>query len=224
MRLRREAIRPGTACPRHALRRSGRTALFVLAALLAAGCATRAPEVPRTGDAGPAAGGLELPAPGVAAFEQRQLERAATLEQRDQLAEALVAWEILALLRPDVGKYRDEAAALRARIASQVGQRNAAAARAQAANDLDGAQRLYLQSLALDPSDAQAADGLRAIERERNRRSYLRKVMPPLPSKESAQNAGAAAGNAAQGGGAGSIPPAAPATPAGAARRPRDGD
>lgn len=140
------------------------------AALLAACAGTPAPAPdaappPATATVAPA----PRPADGVAAFERRQLEAATRALRREHLAEAALAWETLAVLRPGHAPYREQLAALRARIGTMVSARLQAAAAAQRRGDLDAAADAYLEALALDPTQAQAADGLRAVERERSR-------------------------------------------------------
>jgi len=109
----------------------------------------------------------------VAAFERTQLERALQFTQQGRHAEAAEAWEVLVLLRPDVAAYRDRLEQAQARAESDAGDHLRRAEQARRRGDLDMAQTQYLMVLQLQPDHAQAADALRAIERERNRRSYL---------------------------------------------------
>lgn len=109
------------------------------------------------------------------AFEQQQRERARELTRQGAFGEAAVAWELLTLLRPDVADYGEKLRRVRARIESRVAQRMQAADQAKRRGDGEQAAQLYLQVLADDPLNAPAADALRAIERERNRRNYLGK-------------------------------------------------
>lgn len=152
------------AASRHT-RRGGAAPGLLLAALLA-GCAG----VPVTGPGAETHGVARGPA---SAFELAQLQRAQEQEQQGQLADAAWTWEVLTVLRPDNAAYRDGHAAVKRRIEAGVDERWAKAQLAQKKNDLETAQREYLMVLALQPDHAQAADALRAMEKERNRRQYL---------------------------------------------------
>jgi tetratricopeptide (TPR) repeat protein len=140
-----------------------------------AGCGTTAP--------GPSPEPRDEPAPIVAssaltpaaAFEQRQRELALAATRKQQWAEAALAWELLTVLRPDNGEYRDRLSEARARIDVLVAERLPRAAQAAQRGELDAATQQYLGVLALQPGNATAADALRALERERNRKSYLGK-------------------------------------------------
>jgi tetratricopeptide (TPR) repeat protein len=114
-----------------------------------------------------------VPNSSVAAFERAQLERALQFTQQGRYAEAAEAWEVLLLLRPDVAAYRDRLEQARAKAESDAGDHLRRAEQARRRGDLDVAQTQYLMVLQLQPDHTQAADALRAIERERNRRSYL---------------------------------------------------
>ncbi|MGB7989294.1 MAG: hypothetical protein WCF44_07850 [Candidatus Methylophosphatis roskildensis] len=110
-----------------------------------------------------------------AAFEQQQRERAKDLTRQGAFGEAAIAWEVLTLLRPDVVEYAENLQRIRSRIEARVVQRILAADQARRRGEADQAAQLYLQALADDPLNAQAAQALRAIERERNKRNYLGK-------------------------------------------------
>jgi tetratricopeptide (TPR) repeat protein len=123
---------------------------------------------------------IALPAPSfgatsAASFERRQQERALSAERQGRLADAALAWEILAVLRPDAGEYRERLADARRQIDAAVAERLQRASQAAKRGELDAAGAHYLAVLALQPDHAQAADALRGIERERNKRSYLGK-------------------------------------------------
>lgn len=110
-----------------------------------------------------------------AAFEQQQRERAKDLTRQGAFGEAAIAWEVLALLRPDVVEYAENLRRTQSRIEARVAQRMLAADQARRRGEADQAAQLYLHALADDPLNAQAAQALRAIERERNKRNYLGK-------------------------------------------------
>jgi hypothetical protein len=109
----------------------------------------------------------------LAAFERAQQERALQFTQQGRHAEAADAWEVLVLLRPGVVAYQDRLDQAQARAEADAGDHLRRAEQARRRGDLDGAQTQYLHVLQLQPGHAQAADALRTIERERNRRSYL---------------------------------------------------
>ena len=173
--------------------------LVVLAAAamwLAGGCASPPPE--------PEPGPNEPPPRKAASpqtdFETRQKERAVALGRQGKLAEAALAWEILGVLRPDVAEYRDQLSRTQGQIESAVTERLQRATQAQRRGDLDVAAQGYLAVLALQPEHAQAADALRAIERERNKRNVLGRAArlapaarAPAPAPVPARPAGAEA-------------------------------
>ena len=115
-----------------------------------------------------------LPAP-ASGFEQRLRDRALSQGRQGRLAEAATSWEILTVLRPDAGEYRDRLAEIRRLIDTTLPERLQRGAQALKRGDLDAAAVQYLSALALQPDHAQAAEALRGIERERNKRSYLGK-------------------------------------------------
>jgi len=109
----------------------------------------------------------------LAVFEAAQRQRAQALERTEQLADAAWTWEVLATLRPDRAEYRERGAALRRRIDAAVAERLQRGQQADKRGDLEAASAQYLAALALQPQNVQAADALRAIERERNRHNFL---------------------------------------------------
>lgn len=110
------------------------------------------------------------------AFEQRQRERAASLAKQGRLGEAAVAWELLTVLRPDSAEYRERLADTRKQAEAAATERMQRAAAAYKRGELDNATLYYLSVLAVQPDQTQAADALRSIERERNKRFYLGKL------------------------------------------------
>ncbi|WP_416762596.1 hypothetical protein ACNI65_09460 [Roseateles sp. So40a] len=152
--------------------------------------------------------------PGPTAFEQAQIARAQEQVKDGQLADAAWTWESLTVLRPDNSGYRDSLAATRQLIDAGVTEKLDKARAAHKRGDLEGATTQYLGALALQPDNDAAADALRALEKERNQKSYLgkparvtlRKAAPPVAAKpapkakDSAQtaekaNAGGAGGS-----------------------------
>lgn len=110
-----------------------------------------------------------------AAFEQRQRERALGLARQGRLADAALTWEVLTVLRPDDANYRERLADMRRQIHAAVAERLPRATQAAKRGELEGSTQLFLEVLALEPGQAEAAEGLRAIERERVKRNHLGK-------------------------------------------------
>lgn len=144
--------------------------------LLMAACTTAPPADPSSkpldDDAPPPASLASSSAP---AFEQRQRDKAVALAKQGRLADAALAWEILTVLKPDSAEYRERLADTQRQIEAAAADRTQRAAQAQKRGELDYASSLYLSVLALQPEQAQAAEALRSIERERNKRNYLGK-------------------------------------------------
>ena len=109
-------------------------------------------------------------------WELSQRERAESLTRQGQLAEAALVWEVLKTIRPQVSDYRNRWQALQVQIGQAVAERLQQADAANGRGQLDVATRGYLSALALQPTNARAAEGLRAIERERNKRNHLGKL------------------------------------------------
>lgn len=109
-------------------------------------------------------------------FERRQRERAELAARQGRLADALQAWDVLATLRPQRSDYRSAHADVLRQIQAQVADRLPRAQAAHKRGELDSAAQQYLAILALSPDQEAAADGLRAVERERNKRSYIGKL------------------------------------------------
>ena len=103
-------------------------------------------------------------------FEQRLRERASTQGRQGRLAEAATSWEILTVLRPDSREYRERLDDTRRLIDTAVPERLQRGAQALKRGETDVATAHYLAALALQPDNAQAAEALRSIERERNKR------------------------------------------------------
>lgn len=143
--------------------------------LLVAGCAT-----PPAAEAPAAVPSIPTAPPITQILEAGYLERAETLVRDRRWADALVQWELLALLRPDSRKYRDEIELARKRIDQTAAESLQAAEQARRQGNLDQATLQYLRALSADRSNLRAAQGLREIERERTRRAYLNR--PPRTS------------------------------------------
>jgi hypothetical protein len=96
---------------------------------------------------------------------------------------------VLATLRPQRGEYRSAHADVLRQIQAQVADRLPKAQAAQKRGELDSAAQQYLAILALSPDQEAAADGLRAIERERNKRNYVGKLARNTLSRRNADAA-----------------------------------
>jgi tetratricopeptide (TPR) repeat protein len=150
----------------------GGVAALVCAALL--GCAA----VPAEQDRAPGDGAVAPQTPAAqpqSAYEKQQLDRALAFTRQKRLADAALAWELLTVLRPDLAEYRERLADAQRQIEAAVAERAPRAAQAAQRGEIDNATQLYLAILALQPLNENAADALRALERERNKRSYLGK-------------------------------------------------
>jgi hypothetical protein len=136
-----------------------------------AGCATPSP-VP----APEAAPTVETPR--LAGDAERALRERADSDMRARRwADALVQWELLALLKPDAQEYREQIEQTRRQIDATARSALAAAEQAQRSGNLERATVEYLRVLSVDRDNARAAQALREIERERTRRNYLNR--PP---------------------------------------------
>lgn len=110
------------------------------------------------------------------AYEAAQRARATDLERDGRLAEAALVWEVLSVIRPHDDDYRQRLAESKRRISTSAAERTQRGDQAAAAGQLDAAVSYYLSALALQPDHAKAADAVRGIERERNRRNHLGKL------------------------------------------------
>lgn len=133
----------------------------------------------------PAAGADDL---ALRRFQRVQLDRAEAAESQGRLADAHTAYEVLALLQPD-GAHAAKAAQLGLRIDAEVALRMPRAEAAQRRGDHDQAAQLYLEVLALAPAHAGAADALRQLERERNRRQFVGKFSRQTLTRRAAADA-----------------------------------
>lgn len=130
---------------------------------------------------------------GAALYEQRLHDTAVAQEHTNRLAEAATSWEILTVLKPESVEYRDHLRDVRRLADVALADKFTRAEAAQKKGDFDTATTQYLGALALDPSNSRAADALRAVERERNRRTVLGKASRLLLTKRSIANSQAIA-------------------------------
>ena len=190
------------------------TALFGCASRLPAGDAGTSAATSAGTPAGTPAGTSAVPpanatppAPATgtppSAYEQQQRDRAWAFTRQKRLADAAMSWELLTVLRPDIADYRERLADVQRQIDAAVTERLPRAAQAAQRGELDNATQLYLATLALQPLNEAAADALRAVERERNRRNHLGKfsratlTQRAMAEAESPANASAASGGLA---------------------------
>ncbi|MDZ7591872.1 MAG: hypothetical protein U5L05_14590 [Rubrivivax sp.] len=107
----------------------------------------------------------------LSAFERQHRQMAAQAASQGRWADAQAAWDVVLALSPQDGEALMRRREAVAAAAAGVAERLPRARQAQRKGDLEGASRLYLEVLALDPRHADAAAALRAIESERMRRS-----------------------------------------------------
>ena len=155
---------------------AGVAAVALVLALTA--CSTPAPPNAPAPEDAPA--GNEAPLPSTAqspnpSFERKQRERAVQATRQGRHGEAALLWEVLTVLRPDAAEYRERLAESRKQADGAVADRLQRGAAARQRGELDAATQQYLAALALQPDQPQAAEALRAIERERNKRNFLGK-------------------------------------------------
>lgn len=136
-------------------------ALSLAAALLSA-CTTA-----------PSSSGAGREASPQSAFEQQHLAQARAQAAQGHLAEAATHWEVLSVLRPSEPSYSAQLAQVRAQIERDARAELSAAKAARQRGAIDEAAQHYLAALALQPDNEAAAEALRAIEREHNRRDHL---------------------------------------------------
>lgn len=125
-----------------------------------------------------------LPAPGDhepssegprGSFERQHLALARQHAAQGHLGEAATSWEVLTVLRPDVPDYAEQLTQTRARIDRTAAEQARLARQAQQRGTWDEAMQRHLAVLALKPDDPTAAEALRAIERDHNKRDHLGK-------------------------------------------------
>ena len=153
----------------------GASALVIpFSVLLLASCAPApapVPVVPReAGAPSPAPAHVPRSTPELP-LEQRERERAEALMREGRWAEAATHWEILQLLRPDQQDYGKKLAEARSHSSNAATEHLQEAQQARAQGQTSRAAVLYLKALGADPSNSEAAQALRDIEKERARKS-----------------------------------------------------
>jgi hypothetical protein len=156
---------------------AGRVCTCLLLALLQA-CASRSPPVapPSEPVPAPAAPPPRTDGAAIDQFERRQRDRAELAQRQGRLADARQAWEVLQLLPSAQAEAGRRLAELQQQVQTQLAERLPRAVAAHKRGELDAAAQLYLGVLALQPQHEAAADGLRAVERERNKRNHVGKL------------------------------------------------
>ena len=156
--------------------KTARIAVLAVLSALISGCATPPPldtsSVPTEMPSASVA-----PQPRTTGIEQAYLEKAQLLMRERRWADALVQWELLALLNPSAGNYRDEIGKLRKRIRDIAADLLNAAEKARRQGNLEQATLGYLRVLNVDRDNVAAEQALRQIDKERVRRLYLNR--PP---------------------------------------------
>jgi tetratricopeptide (TPR) repeat protein len=142
----------------------------IASVLLLHGCASRAP-----GSTPPAVVSTARPtAPDPAQIYERDLlDRLAGARRMGHWADAATSLELLVTLRPESATYRADLLDVRRLAGLAAAERLQRAAQAQRRGDAAGAEQAYLGALAVDPDNSEAAQALRALERDRNRRQFL---------------------------------------------------
>ena len=105
-------------------------------------------------------------------LDQRERERAQALMQESRYAEAAQHWEVLHMLHPEQPVYADKLAEARSRAAQAAAQNAQEAQQARRQGQTERAVALYLKALSADPGNAEAAQGLREIQKESDRKAY----------------------------------------------------
>jgi tetratricopeptide (TPR) repeat protein len=154
---------------------SVRATVVVLSCAVLLGCVSTPPAMPPIGPVEDLPQSSDSSLSPQSVFEQQQRERALGFARQRRLSDAALAWEVLTVLRPDVVEYGDRLADTQRQIDAAVAERLPRAAQTAQRGDVDAAAQQYLAVLALQPRNEAAADALRALERERNKRNYLGK-------------------------------------------------
>lgn len=150
--------------------------IAALGAVLLAGCVTPPPADAPLAPAEATSPASHARQPHAAAIEQVHFEKAQAYMRERRWADALVQWQILALLNPSAQNYRDEIETLRTRIRSIASELLNAADNARRRGNLSQATLEYLRVLNVDRDNAVAAQALRDIEKEQVRRQYLNRA------------------------------------------------
>lgn len=182
-------------------RRARWTAVATAALVLlgAAGCAAPPVSAPVPRHAPPPSATEAVTDAGLERFLRRQHLRAQAAAAAGRWAEAALAYEVLALVEPDDPAYAAARDEWRRRVDAAAAEHFAAAEGLRRRGELDAAARAHLHVLSLDPGHAGSADALRAVERERNRRTivgrFSRQLLARRPASDGEANGYADARN-----------------------------
>jgi tetratricopeptide (TPR) repeat protein len=134
--------------------------------------------------------------PAVLAYDAQQRAAAETAAREGRWADALWAWDIVLAISPQDSEAQRRRQVAQAQAQQAINERLALARAARARGQADQAGRHYLDVLAIAPGQLEAANALRAIERERARRQavggFARPLTPPDPTRSDAQARAAA--------------------------------
>jgi hypothetical protein len=146
--------------------------LLTAVTLLSLLCACASPSSDTVGSA-PTRIEISAVDPALAAYEQRHRQAAKTASNDGRLADALWHWDIVLALHPQDEAVRRQRTQLQDRAQAQAQDRMNRAQQAQQQGNTEGAQRLYMEALAAQPTHRAAADALREMERQRTRRGQV---------------------------------------------------
>jgi len=178
----------------------GSTALAMSLALplLMAGCALRPPPGPAPAPpvALPALAVPEGPTVAVRAYEQVQHAAAEAAAREGRWADAAWAWEIVLAISPQHSEAQRGRQTAQARVQAALAERLPLARATRARGQVDEASRLYLEVLAIEPGQLEAANAMRLMERDRARRQaiggFARALAPADPTRYNEQARAAA--------------------------------
>jgi hypothetical protein len=105
-------------------------------------------------------------------LEERHRMRAKANARNGNWADALMHWELLALLRPNNQEYQEAVTETRSNIARQAAHLLQLAELARKQGNLDQAELWYLRVLNVDRENTVAAQALRDLEADRTKRAY----------------------------------------------------
>jgi tetratricopeptide (TPR) repeat protein len=106
----------------------------------------------------------------VTAFEKKEREAARAAQREGRYVDARNSWDVVLALQPgdaEASAGREHSGRSATEAAASLLSR---ARQAQARGDVEGAMRLYVETLSLDPAQSAAATALRGLEHERARR------------------------------------------------------
>lgn len=145
----------------------------VLLALLLTACAANEPPQPSSTPTDRLGHSRSSGQDAVERLEDRQRALAEAAMQQRRWADAVWAWDVVLALAPRDAKARDQRNKARVQAEAAAAERRARAQQARQKGDAEGAMRLYLEALAQWPADAESADALREMERQRTRRGNV---------------------------------------------------